>query len=1017
MSSSLPPPRRSARLRSAGVIVPRDLVEGDTVPCILAVTTRRPPGGPQDADDPHPTSFVVRHTTPIPEEPLPNKVPASPFMPTAATDALAKSGDSSPLKSVSWSSQTVAQFDDRCVQVALKEMKTLIGGREVQGRAKRRLKSFRGVDVENLPDNSESSKYSPVVSRTCYIPEWLSLTSVYYSLQCEIFNAVEEIANSNYRWKIVANHGESNEVDHRPDLARYVININAAKAAYGRKVRRPDDSNIARCAWAWMSSFVEIKNEAEASGFHFSDTRDENGELLFLRDSEDGKIARAQFIKYATEAMLRQHRTHYYSIYIAGMSARVFRWDRVGCLVTEPIDLRHDYNAFLDLLHCLATANDDYGADQTVERATEADILPVRLYESDNVDLEEYRDMMLDDPEVYPIYKVKCPAVSVDGTDIEGTEKTYLVGRYAFGHYSIFGRCTRGYAAFNLEDKRFVWFKDQWRCVTRPYTELDAYVRLHAHNVSFIATPVAGGDIDDQLTISQQHMTHLSEEWRPSVRVHTRLVTKEVGKLLESYTDSPDLLRICRHAFIAHQRAYQLARILHRDISIGNIMINVETGYGFLNDWDLCKYREDLENSVAASEPSGISGTWAFKSSFSLEYPRKPPELADDMESFIHVITFFAFRYHRHKASPVAENTDSESFQKQAASENNGLMGFINGFFYEQRRVSRGYYQGGSIKRGYIETGKSPVALLPLPNGRRPLIAEFLDGAYLLLREHYEATEPGRYDEFAVQQSDNASPDEVDESPPNGPPEDSTSKSDAKRSVPVPNEEEEEAICLRLLADGGWRLGDGRRRRAGASTSSVNQPRRVLDDYEELGKLFVLMFMDENGKKLDLTGLRDDKRFDQFRSWHEFGWTQRKGKSGVHRTLPRDKIGSQQLASLKRRREDEDVADTEPAAKRATPPCDDLAAQTGKASLTKLNTQRKRAAAPRAKAESKTQKATASRKRATLRKTVKFVEPEIPLTVASVKAEVTRKMASTAKIEVVTGTRRSKRLAERSSGV
>ena len=36
-------------------------------------------------------------------------------------------------------------------------------------------------------------------------------------------------------------------------------------------------------------------------------------------------------------------------------------------------------------------------------------------------------------------------------------------------------------------------------------------------------------------------------------------------------------------------------------------MINVDTGKGFLNDWDLCKYREDLEGSKGASEPSGIS--------------------------------------------------------------------------------------------------------------------------------------------------------------------------------------------------------------------------------------------------------------------------------------------------------------------------------------------------------------------------------------------------------------------------
>lgn len=36
-------------------------------------------------------------------------------------------------------------------------------------------------------------------------------------------------------------------------------------------------------------------------------------------------------------------------------------------------------------------------------------------------------------------------------------------------------------------------------------------------------------------------------------------------------------------------------------------MIDAATGAGFLNDWDLAKYEEDLRNLVPASEPAGIS--------------------------------------------------------------------------------------------------------------------------------------------------------------------------------------------------------------------------------------------------------------------------------------------------------------------------------------------------------------------------------------------------------------------------
>ena len=172
MPKGLPPTRASARIRGIAALGPDaerdldDLLEGNTVPCLLAVTEKRPSGSEATADDPQPSSFSVRYTTPVPEDPPPKPpAPGSPFMPTAATDALAKSDSSSPLKSVSWSSQTVEQFDDRCVQISIDALKELIGGKGVDSKDKRRLRNFQSVHIENLPDNAESSKYRPLVSR------------------------------------------------------------------------------------------------------------------------------------------------------------------------------------------------------------------------------------------------------------------------------------------------------------------------------------------------------------------------------------------------------------------------------------------------------------------------------------------------------------------------------------------------------------------------------------------------------------------------------------------------------------------------------------------------------------------------------------------------------------------------------------------------------------------------------------------------------------------------------------
>lgn len=46
---------------------------------------------------------------------------------------------------------------------------------------------------------------------------------------------------------------------------------------------------------------------------------------------------------------------------------------------------------------------------------------------------------------------------------------------------------------------------------------------------------------------------------------------------------------------------------MHRDVSPDNILIDIFTRKGILNDWDLSKYDEDLKAGLGACEPAGIS--------------------------------------------------------------------------------------------------------------------------------------------------------------------------------------------------------------------------------------------------------------------------------------------------------------------------------------------------------------------------------------------------------------------------
>ncbi|EKM56597.1 uncharacterized protein PHACADRAFT_207802 [Phanerochaete carnosa HHB-10118-sp] len=377
----------------AGALPPhisREDIEGDSARSILF--THKRIIDPEDTSDPGapPRVKFVRHYT-FPSTPEPSEspkfkrgAPGSPAVSSMAVDAKTQKDGDSPLKSLSWSETTVAQVDDRCIQVPLPELKNGIPGTDLTTEQKQTLSTFRGIDTKNLPDNSESRKYGPL---------------------CDIFNEVEELAGSRYRWKVVANHGESAEIGHKPDLARYPIDIPAAALAYNRDVAK-DDPNIARCAWAWMNSYVEVKNAERKSPFFFARNIGKDGRQKFLRHGDVGKKARGQFIKYVTEAMLRQHRTHYYSFYLSKMSACVFRWDRVGCIASEPIDLKKNPKAFLNILYRLATSEDGGGVDDTVQLASEEDISLVNDYDpKGNQSLQEYRDLLLDDRPSYPIYK------------------------------------------------------------------------------------------------------------------------------------------------------------------------------------------------------------------------------------------------------------------------------------------------------------------------------------------------------------------------------------------------------------------------------------------------------------------------------------------------------------------------------------------------------------------------------------------------------------------------------------
>ena len=279
------------------------------------------------------------------------------------------------------------------------------------------------------------------------------------------------------------------------------------------------------------------------------------------------------------------------------------------------------------------------------------------------------------------------------------------------------------------------------------------------------------------------------------------------------------------------------------------------------------------------------------------------------MESFIHVITFFGYRFHHHVLSPEPAN-DSEAARITANVNNPELMGLITLLFYQQKLVGNGYYQGGALKYTMILHGQLPVAFQPLENGRRSLIETFLLHAYKLLQEHYWSLDESEFEEYKAQAGDCAAPDELDVPIARG----------AVRVPVVAGPAPGDDMDVDILFGDVDRIGYVDRRKGvfwkkaiqEKPTCPVENPQPVLADHNDMSTLFVSLFKDEDGNTLDLNDLRGDKRFDQFLNWKMIAYLRKKGKTGQRQdNLSGDDSGT------KRKRDIGDSGDDDEA---ATPP-------------------------------------------------------------------------------------------------
>ncbi|EPQ50689.1 hypothetical protein GLOTRDRAFT_13566, partial [Gloeophyllum trabeum ATCC 11539] len=355
-----------------------------------------------------------------------------------------------------------------------------------------------------------------------------------------------------------------------------------------------------------------------------------------------------------------QQRTHMFSMIILGGYARIIRWDRAGAVFTERIDyVACPEKLAMFLWHFAHLDRRQQGYDDTAELIEEDS----RLHNMMMKKIADGSKMSAKDKDLPEAYVLDYFKDSSSGAALGPTKPRYfLVGRPHFTAPGMTGRATRGYVALDEENNELVYLKDCWRVDLPDMTrEGDVIQLMNNEGVQCVPTLVYHGDIEGQRTSTQEHWsgdTGKPSSFRP--HQHYRLVVQEVGCPLSDFKHSEELVKVITECIAGHADAFVKAKILHRDISAGNILIlrkmvdkkgqtSVVTR-GLLNDWDLSISVAD--NNDGLRQPSR-TGTWQFMSAFLLQKPWKSHELQDDLESFMHVLIYEAIRYLPHNCTDV----------------------------------------------------------------------------------------------------------------------------------------------------------------------------------------------------------------------------------------------------------------------------------------------------------------------------------------------------------------------------
>ncbi|KAJ7285195.1 hypothetical protein C8J57DRAFT_1290688 [Mycena rebaudengoi] len=377
----------------------------------------------------------------------------------------------------------------------------------------------------------------------------------------------------------------------------------------------PSNANICRSCDAEI--FIELKTDP--SDDPFEDTVDG----VVPRSTARGRDTRGQVITYLNAILAAQLRTHSFGALIIANRCRLFRLTRSALEVTELFDYTTS-SLLVQFLWCLSHAPPAVrGLDTTFKK----------IVAGGEHDSPRARELLHANGK--PLWSVTI-----------GDHSFFISHPFTRSHHLPVGRGTRCFVAVETKTHQICLLKDTWR-VMGYHPEGQVYARLKEEQVRNIPNVIAANDVD-----GPYHRCSVDDYALPwsnlkgqAIRDHQhyRLVLDIVGRPLVEFESTHELVKCMLDALQAHWDAWIKARVEHRDVSVGNIILVVDKGItkGFLIDWELSRYESD--DGARAYERIGTRQFMSARLSDATEPQAR--ELADDLESFLLVLLWVAISY------------------------------------------------------------------------------------------------------------------------------------------------------------------------------------------------------------------------------------------------------------------------------------------------------------------------------------------------------------------------------------